>query len=823
VPIKPRYNINSAVSSPAREFTDRIEFIENFSKFIRSGAQKEYSVFSYYGVGGIGKSTLRKEFGRILDNEFKNVVWSHIDFELSPFREPETALYHLRKNLKDKYKIDFTAFDIAYTVYWQKTHPQLTLTKENIPFIDEGSLLSSLLSSASGIPLVGLLPSLAQSAFKGHKQLKNWWIKRGQKELYDLPSLSPKEILEKFPMYFSFDLKDFLAKKSLQAVFFADTFEALWENRSLEGAFFERDAWFRELIAQLPGSTWLIFGREKLRWNELDPDWENYIDQFQLAGFPERDSAAFLGSCGIKDKKIQNIIINASQGVPYYLDLSVDTFYLIKEVHNKEPEIEDFARNQQEVLARFLKYLNVSEIETLKVLSVTRYWDAEIFRILIKEFKTGYPLTAMNVLCRFSFIEFDSVTKAYRLHDLIRQGLLNLMDSETRKSVNNILFDNFNKKIPILSKEINDEHCAFFNEAYFHAKQFMKFNELTAWFYNLTPAFNEAARWKTLKPVYEDLLNLSNMSGDNGEFATLMIHYSSVLYNLGEYKKALDLLESNMIKLEKVLNESDPRYASLLNNLATIYYYRGEMKKSKEIYEKVIELRRKILGENHRHYADAIDNLAVIYNNTGEYDKAVEFHKKAAEIYKNTLGESHVHYADALNNLASGYISLKKYEEAVELYIKSKEIVHNAVGTEHPRYASSLHNLAHAYLMKKDYELALENNKPAYELRRKLLGENHPSTAVSLSNLAHIHQCMGNYDKAFQMNTKAAEIFLNTVGEQHFNYADSLFSLGELYLQKNEKVKATELLGKSLEIYTTLFGEEHERVIEIRDRIKSLS
>jgi len=266
VPIKPRYNINSAVSSPAREFTDRIEFIENFGKSLRSVAQKEYSVFSYYGVGGIGKSTLRKEFGRILDNEFKSVVWSHIDFELSPFREPETALYHLRKNLKDKYKIDFTAFDIAYAVYWQKTHPQLTLTKENIPFIDEGSLLSSLLSSASGIPLVGLLPSLAQSAFKGHKQLKNWWIKRGQKELYDLPSLSPKEILEKFPMYFSFDLKDFLAKKSLRAVFFADTFEALWENRALEGAFFERDAWFRELIAQLPGSTWLIFGREKLHY-----------------------------------------------------------------------------------------------------------------------------------------------------------------------------------------------------------------------------------------------------------------------------------------------------------------------------------------------------------------------------------------------------------------------------------------------------------------------------------------------------------------------------------------------------------------------------
>lgn len=823
MPIKPRYNINASVNFPAREFTDRIEFIESFRKSLQSESKTEYSVFSYYGVGGIGKSALRKEFSRILDHNYKNIVWSQIDFELSIFREPETALYHLRKSLKDKYKIDFTAFDIAYAVYWQKTHPQLALSKENIPFIDEGSLLSSILSSASGIPLVGLLPSLAQSAFKGHKQLKNWWIKRGQKELYDLPSLSPKEILEKLPMYFSFDLKDFLDKKSQKAVFFVDTYEALWENKTLDGAFFDRDSWLRELIAQLPGSMWLIFGREKLRWNELDPDWDNYITQFQLAGFSERDSSSFLSSCGIKDNKIQNIIISASNGVPYYLDLTVDTFFLIKEIHKKEPEIKDFAGNQKEVLSRFLKYLNMSEIETLKVLSVPNYWDAEIFKILIKEFKTGYPLTAMNVLCRFSFIEYDSDTNTYRLHNLIRQGLLNLMDIETRRSVNSFLFDNFNKKIPDSGKNIKDEHCALLNDAFYHAKHFMKLGELVSWFYSISAAFNEAARWKTLKPVYEDLLNLSKVNGELNDFAVLIIYYSSVLYNLGEYKQALDLLESNMNNLEKILKKSDPKYASLLNNLATIYYYRGEMKKSKEIYEKVVKLRRRILGENHRHYADAIDNLAVIYNNTGEYNKAVEFHKKAAEIYKNTLGETHVHYADALNNLATGYLSLKMFDEAVNLYIESKEIVLKASGTDHPRYASSLHNLAYAYLMKKDYGLALENNKPAYELRCKLLGENHPSTAVSLSNLAHIYQCIGNYDKAFEMNTKAAEIFQNTVGRQHFNYADTMFSLGELYIQKNEKVKAFELFDKALEIYTTIFGKEHKKVIEMQDRIKAIS
>lgn len=825
MPVKPKHNVNSAANSPARDFTDRVDYIETFRKRIRTENEETYSILSFYGVGGIGKSTLRKELGKILDAEYKDIIWTYVDFELPPFREAETALYHLRKSLKEKHKVDFPAFDIAYTVFWQKTHPQLTITKENIPFFDEGSILSSLLSSASGIPLVGLLPSIAQSAYKGHKQIKNWWIKRGQKELYDLPSLSPKEILEKLPLYFSLDLKDHLKEKSLRAVIFADTYEALWENQTIEGGFFERDEWLRELVAQLPGITWVIFGREKLRWNELDLDWNNYTEQHLLGSLAETDSSLFLKSCGINDEKIQKIIISSSKGVPYYLDLAVDTYFQIKQIHNREPEIKDFAKTQKEVLARFLKYLDKSEIETLKVLSVPRYWDSNIFGILIDSFKTGYPVTAMNVLCRFSFIDYDLSTNTYRLHDLIRQGLLNLLDEEIKKSVSKVLFDYFVRKIPSSDKEITDEHCTYLSEAFFHGKHFLDPSELQSWFYNINPPFNQAAKWKTLRLLYEDLSCLIETSTgkESAIFASVIIYYSSVLYNLGEYKKALEIIENNLHHIEKVLKEDDPRYASLLNNLATIYYYRGELNRSRGIYEKVIELRRKILGENHRHYADVIDNLAVIYNNSGEHLKAVELHKKAVEIYKNTLGENHVHYADALNNLASGYLSLKKYDEAVDLYRKSSEIVVNSVGTEHPRYASSLHNLAHAYLVKEDYENALINSKAAYELRCKFLGETHPSTAVTLSNLAHTYQCTGDFDKALNMHLAALEIFRNTVGENHFNFADSLFSLGECYAHNNERPKAEDHFKKALEIYLNLFGSTHERVIETQIKIKDLN
>lgn len=231
MPIKPKYKVSEkwTILQQSRIFTDRKNFIEVFRRRLRLKHDENYCILNYYGVGGIGKSALRKEFGNILSKEFPHIIWSHTDFELQSFREAETSLFHIRKNFKEKYKIEFPTFDIAYTVYWQKSHPQITLAKDNIPFLEDGSLIANLLSSVGEVPMVGLLPSIAKAVIRGKSFLKKWWIKRGQKELYDIPSLSPKEILDRLPMYFAMDLRDYLKSNSITAVIFIDTYDGLLE------------------------------------------------------------------------------------------------------------------------------------------------------------------------------------------------------------------------------------------------------------------------------------------------------------------------------------------------------------------------------------------------------------------------------------------------------------------------------------------------------------------------------------------------------------------------------------------------------------------
>ena len=45
----------------------------------------------------------------------------------------------------------------------------------------------------------------------------------------------------------------------------------------------------------------VIFGRDRLTWHEVDPEWANRdnLDQHLLGGFSRHDATTYLGKCGI--------------------------------------------------------------------------------------------------------------------------------------------------------------------------------------------------------------------------------------------------------------------------------------------------------------------------------------------------------------------------------------------------------------------------------------------------------------------------------------------------------------------------------------------
>ena len=382
-------NFEEKVKCP---FVDRKEFIEAFEKAFQIIDQKDYSILVYYGVAGIGKTSLRKELPTLLEKHSESdrqtrVIWTSIDFATEQYRQPYKFLEVLSSQLRQKYGIKFNSFDIALATYLKKINPHSPLVKENY---SEASIVRDVLDICDEFVPVNLIPNVYNLAKSLPERYQKWTLKR-KEDFSKLPDLESTEIYERLPVYLAHDLADHLKNTSDSAVIFIDTYEALWEKERDKGSFNSRDEWLRKLIENIQKSClWVICGKESLRWEEVDNDWQNYLDQRKIGKLPEKDALDLLKQCGITEEDIQNVLIESSEGVPYYLELSIDIYRKIKQ--KKQPTPENFAKVPEGIFSRFVKYLDREEKETLKVLSVPRYWNHELFKKLVKKFKpAGLP------------------------------------------------------------------------------------------------------------------------------------------------------------------------------------------------------------------------------------------------------------------------------------------------------------------------------------------------------------------------------------------------------------------------------------------------
>lgn len=638
-------------------FVDRKEFIEAFEKAFRNTDQKDYSILAYYGVAGIGKTSLRKELPTLLEKHNESdghtrFIWTSIDFATEQYRQPYKFLEVLSSQLRQKYGIKFNSFDIALATYWKKVNPRVPLVKENY---SGESIVRDVLDICDEFVPVNLIPNVYNLAKSLPERYQKWALKR-KKDISILPNLEPAEIEGLLPVYWAYDLADHLQNASESAVIFIDTYEALWEKEREKGSFNDRDKWLRELIKNIQKSCmWVICGREFLRWEEVDDDWVNYLNQLKIGKLPEEDALDLLKYCGITEEDIQKVLIESSEGVPYYLELSIDTYRKIKK--KKQPSPENFAKVPDGIFCRFVKYLDREEKETLKVLSGPRYWDRELFEILVEKFNTGYPATSFSELHSFSFMDVDEKGKC-SMHQLMRKSLQDYQDPYLKKEVHNFMlcfYSNQLKDVDI--KEITPEHETALIEAFYHAKESQEVEDLLNWFISVSDPLYKAAFWQLIIPMYEELLQIFNTE----------------------------------------LGPEHPYVATSLNNLALLYYQMGDYKKALSLYKRALYIREKVLGPQHPSVAQTLNNLAALYYQIGDYEEALSLYPRALDIMENVLDPQHPDVATTLNNLADTYHKIGRLNESLQFYERSLEIIEYKLGTTHPKFSITIANLIGLY------------------------------------------------------------------------------------------------------------------------------
>jgi tetratricopeptide (TPR) repeat protein len=867
MPIQPKHSLGQLRPGAARQFTDRSDFLKLFQENIQAGRLSDHRILVFYGVGGIGKTSMRKEMARMLDAAPATEIYACLDFDVPSYRDQETALFALRDALREGFKVSFPTFDIAYAVYWQKIHPQTAMDERSFPLLENSNLISDIAQCFGAVPLIGLIPKLAIAATTGSKMIREWWTKRGAQELRDLPDLGPTEITERLPMFWAADLRDHMAHRAVPAALFLDTYESLWETERSEGRFHQRDEWVRELVSQLPEVLWVMFGREKLRWAEIDKEWDKHIHQYLVGGLAPADARTFLTSCGISHPEVTEAILGGSQGVPYYLDLAVDTYLEIRDRLKREPVRDDFAATPREIFARFLRHLTQTEIETLKLLSVPRLWDYRLFELLVAKYQTGYPLTGFADLCRFSFVQ-GKTEESWSLHQLMRESLREHMGPELNRRVHQTLFDYYNAMLTgITDQDVTAQHKLALGEAFYHGRTVLPGEQLVAWLSRVAPPFHEAAQYQLLTDIYREAVGMleQTLGPDHSAVATALNETAELLRIRGSYPEAESLCRRALEIREQKLGPVHPDIATSLNCLTKIHHCQGRDAEAEPLCRRALKVWELAFGPQSREVAAALNNLASLASAQGKFAEAepllrqavagfeqtggtnepelyaplinlagvclmrgsvVEAEallRRAIEICEKARGAAHPDLASSLNSLATLYRNQRRYAEAEPLCRRALSIREETFGAEHPEVAASLNNLSLIYHHQGRDADAEPLCRRALDIREKALGLTHRDTATSLSTLAVIRQAQGDYIEAETLCRQALAVREKSLRPGHPAIANALCNLASVCEAQSKLADAEPLYQRALSIREQSLGAEHSSVAEVLDRLALLS
>ncbi|WP_405981583.1 hypothetical protein [Streptomyces sp. NBC_00158] len=419
--IRPRYR---RVSGLQRQFFNREGLLATYDEELAAIAGGP-RVLNLVGVGGIGKSRLLQQLRARTPDTCRT---ARLDLQLPTLRQQEDALAVLRTEYGAQ-GVKFDRFDIAYAVLWQRVHPQLQMDRRNTPFAEESEVLSKILDDAMGLPVFGTAAGLVRLTKRSISNRQRRQRIEADQTLQELDGLTNAELGHAVTYLFAEELRE--SARDSPYVLFVDAYEAMVPTPLPGGRSFASDAWVRDLLGQLHGGLTVLASREPLPWAAYDPEWASVIRKAPLGGLPMDARLDLLAQAGIVEIPRQRSIAEASEGVPFYLHLAVDTH-----VQNGGP-VED-AGTSEEIVQRFLQHVAPDEVRILELLSIARTFDLDVFRAVGRTFDLPTNLLTWESLTAYSFA-YPLSQGWYRLHQLMIAALQRHLSEAVSRQVHAVL------------------------------------------------------------------------------------------------------------------------------------------------------------------------------------------------------------------------------------------------------------------------------------------------------------------------------------------------------------------------------------------------
>ena len=805
----------------SRIFTDREEpraaFWQQYRRLEEEIAQEEANVhvLTYYGIGGIGKSSLLKKIMEEMDERVEDPLYVYFDFNLQ--QESRHVLDALKNKLAESCKFEFPLYELGAYIYAKKVgeNPDAPEVK---PLLKKSPAVELLLNIAGEIPVVGSATKILDLAEKGVAAFRGY-LQEHRKELRQIEYMEAEELYDYLPSLFAEDLTHAMEKCDTPLVILLDTYERLVNEMSSTGEPLSKDVWLRGedgLVQNVPGVLWVIAGREKLKWERFDSEWKEALEQHLLGSLSSQDSDQFLLAAGVADAALRSDLYDLTMGTPVYLDLCVDQYRRLVE-RGTEPRAEMFGRDTFDLIERFARYMDDAQKDIVYVLSCMGHWNDSEIAAIARQVIPGFSITTYEKVKGLSFIT-QSDDGDYNIHQTVGEVLLESCPALLRENTARCGLEHFG---------------AVLQEAGIMEARYAEALGYCVRFAIMLHKEDDDALWETCSRLVVEPLRRINFAGGFAQtesildplvrhaeerpgtrfFGNVYAEYSRVLRAKGDYQAEFEASEKAWNCLCACLGKEheDTLRCGFVHSCSL--WELGRRTEMIELDTFIYETSLKILGEDHPDTLRAMRALALDYSNFDRDEEALELNTRAIEKMLRVHGPTHRETLLTMGNQANYLKYVGRKEEALEMIDKVLAVRREMLGDSHPDTLTSMANKAGVLKSLGRHEEALALRRTIWEKRVEVLGERHPRTLDSLSAMANLLYDMDRCDETLSMYREVYAGRCETLGEKHEKTLNTANDIAYCLRDMGRREEALTYYRIAVEGRREVLGPKHRKTL----------
>jgi tetratricopeptide (TPR) repeat protein len=617
-------------------FTGRQAELNTFRRLTASEGA-EYAIFHIYGVGGIGKSSLLRQFGRIAQELGYPVAIVDMQVHFSV----DEILRSIREQVGGRNGRTFADFDKALDMF-NDVKSQLQGAV--------GSVTAGVVSGLrEGVPFG--LGALAVDTI-GEEQMKAWLYRHLPRANADLYLHGERILTEKLVIGLNG-----LAEQNDRIVIMFDTYEQCSKAQ---------DEWLRDTLldSNLTERVLVIItGRDPLpgRWHE----WRSVLLSRQLQPFTEEEATEYLHRRGITDPALVEALQSFTERSPWALAMVTDTPAVF------EMTAADFSSAPyryvigDKLVDRFISQVQDDPDlrELVDICAVVRTFDHDVIRAVWRREVIDEP---MRRLRQFSFVQVRPDGR-WSLNQVVREFLDRGLRrrSQSRWTELNRRAEAFYQEQAAVLPRYSGEWNWYTLESLYHHLRLDEEGGIL----QFASLFEEAKHFSRYDFCSELLNNIQDVELANANHRYWLTFYHGVMSRVvntfaWDEAYAIDQELYSQPNLPAALR------ARVTTDLGRYYYqFLGDNERAIAALKESLQLRREL--ENEQGEALVLSHLAVAQSAAGDFDAARKSGEACIELARKL---------NAANSLGWGYYSLGVVESRAGDYEAARNCFQQSLG-----------------------------------------------------------------------------------------------------------------------------------------------